>query len=29
VDTARVRQLMTQSRDAVVARGGFKLNLIE
>ena len=28
VDMARVRQLVTQSRDAVVARGGFKLNLI-
>jgi cytosine/adenosine deaminase-related metal-dependent hydrolase len=28
VDMARVRQLVTQSRDAVVARGGFKLNVI-
>jgi 5-methylthioadenosine/S-adenosylhomocysteine deaminase len=28
VDMARVRQLVAQSRDAVVARGGFKLNLI-
>ena len=28
VDMARVRQLVTQSRDAVVARGGFRLNLI-
>ena len=28
VDMARVRQLVTQSRDAVLARGGFKINLV-
>jgi cytosine/adenosine deaminase-related metal-dependent hydrolase len=28
VDMTRVRQLVTQSRDAVITRGGFRLNLI-